>query len=280
MMTKSLVNGEAADSLSIDDRALHYGDGLFETIAVIGGEPQLWHAHMTRLQAGGKRLGLPEIDVTELHREALIVCKGQARAVLKIIVSRGCGQRGYRALEQTGELTRIIMRTDWPAYPQPFYTRGIRLRLCTSRLGWNAQLAGIKHLNRLEQVLARSEWHDPEIPEGLMLDQAGQVIEGTQSNIFIVRAGCLLTPNLQQCGVAGVMRDYIMETARSLSIPVSETTLSLADVHDADEVFMSNSLMGIWPVRRFETSVYALGPVSRHLTGSIAAIRQLAADGP
>jgi len=279
-MTRSLVNGKAADSLSIDDRGLHYGDGLFETIAVIGGQPQLWDEHMARLQAGGKRLGLPEIDVTELYREALRVCRGQARAVLKIIVSRGCAQRGYRAFAQTGELTRIIMLADWPEYPQQYYNEGIRLRLCTSRLGWNAQLAGIKHLNRLEQVLARSEWHDPEIPEGLMLDQSGQVIEGTQSNIFIVRAGCLLTPGLLQCGVAGVMRNYIMNAACSLRISVSEMVLSLADVYDADEVFMSNSLIGIWPVRRFEASVYAVGPVSRYLLNSIAAIRQLTGDGP
>ena len=273
-----LVNGEPADTISIYDRALHYGDGLFETIAVIDGEPQRWDRHMARLQTGAQRLGLPAIESGRLHEETLRVCRDSARAVVKLIVSRGSGPRGYRATRHQGAVTRIIMMTDWPEYPEYYYTEGIRLRLCDTRLGWNPQLAGIKHLNRLEQVLARSEWYDPEIPEGLMQDQAGQVIEGTQSNIFIVCAGCLLTPALTQCGVAGVMREHIIEMAGHLHIPVSETTLSLTDIHKADEVFMSNTLIGIWPVRLFEGSTYALGPVCRRLLTGIATPRRSITD--
>ncbi len=259
-----LVNGVQGDRIAVQDRGLHYGDGLFETIAVIDGIPCLWRRHMQRLMQGCRRLALPEPDPGLLKEEAQRVSAGHERAVLKIIVTRGGNGRGYRAGKKAG-VTRIVARYDWPEYPAEFLLRGIRLRVCNTRLGNNPALAGIKHLNRLEQVLARSEWHDPRIAEGLMLDQNDYVIEGTQSNLFVVKQGCLLTPELSRCGIKGVMREWIQEQGMALGIECSETDLTLQDVMEADELFMCNSLMGIWPVRSIGEADFAIGPVTRRL---------------
>lgn len=248
-----LLNGEARDSLSIHDRGLHYGDGLFETLAVINGELPLWDAHMSRLERDARRLSIQAPAAELLHGEARRLCQGVSRGVLKIIITRGEGH-GYR-IPQAGAVNRILCRYPWPRWPSAYADHGVTVRVCELRLGSNPRLAGIKHLNRLEQVLARSEWRDADIAEGLLLDHAGHVIEGTQSNVFIVRGERLLTPCLDRCGVAGVMRALIMRQARALEIPCAESELSLADLLEADEVFLCNSLIGIWPVR-------AIGEVS------------------
>ncbi len=249
-----LVDGEARDTLSLQDRGLHYGDGLFETVAVIDGRMPLWERHMARLCRDAPRLGLPPPDPALLAAEARRLCAGTARGVLKIILTRGPG-RGYAPPPQARP-TRILCRYPWPAYPESHRREGVRVRVCRMRLGENPRLAGIKHLNRLEQVLARSEWRDPDIAEGLLLDQQGRVIEGTQSNVFAVRKGCLLTPDLSRCGVAGVMRAWILEEARSAGIPCEVRDLPLEELLAAEEVFLCNSVAGIWPVRRIEETAY------------------------
>ncbi len=258
-----LINGEARDTLSIHDRGLHYGDGLFETMAVVNGALPLWERHMARLCSDASRLGIPPPDPALLQAEAAPLCAGVSRGVLKIILTRGEG-RGYR-IPQDATPTRILYRYPWPAWPASYADHGVRARICDMRLASNPRLAGIKHLNRLEQVLARSEWQDEEITEGLLMDQAGHVIEGTQSNLFIVREGRLLTPLLSQCGVAGVMRDLIMAEAQRLAITCEERELRLAQVLEADEVFLCNSLMGIWPVRVIGEVTYPDGEITRRL---------------
>ncbi len=249
-----LVNGEAQEALSIHDRGLHYGDGLFETMAVVNGVLPLWAQHMTRLCNDARRLGIPPPDLNLLQAEAERLCNGVSQGVLKIILTRGAG-RGYR-IPSEATPTRILYRYPWPAWPAAYADHGVRVRICELRLAGNPRLAGIKHLNRLEQVLARSEWQDEAIAEGLLLDQAGHVIEGTQSNVFIVQAGRLLTPRLSQCGVAGVMRGLIMTQAQQLAIACEEAELRLAQVLEADEVFLCNSLAGIWPVRAIGEVTY------------------------
>jgi 4-amino-4-deoxychorismate lyase len=144
------------------------------------------------------------------------------------------------------------------------------VRLCEARLGSNLQLAGIKHLNRLEQVLARQEWEEPDIREGLLLDEEGHVIEGTMSNLFAVKRGTLVTPDLTRCGVAGIMRTVVMEQAGHLGLDVSVKPLPLADVEQADELFLTNSLIGIWPVIGLENRTWSTGPVSRQLQKRLA----------
>jgi 4-amino-4-deoxychorismate lyase len=132
-------------------------------------------------------------------------------------------------------------------------------------------LAGVKHLNRLENVLARAEWRDPEIAEGLLCDTDDNVIGGTMSNLFIARRGQLITPDLTRCGVAGVMRDLVMELAQTHGIPLQVTAIGLDDLFDADEVFVVNSVIGVWPVM-------ALGRRSWNTSTLVAQIQQWIAD--
>lgn len=126
-------------------------------------------------------------------------------------------------------------------------------------------LAGLKHLNRLEQVLARAEWQDTEHAEGLMLDQAGRVIEGVFSNLFLVRDGVLITADLKRCGVAGVMRAELLFQAVSLGISTQITDIPLEQLQWADEVFVCNSVYGIWPVRAYAALHWPVGPLTRKL---------------
>ncbi len=255
-----LINGVQTDQLSALDRGIQYGDGLFETIAVIDGQPCLWGRHIRRLQAGCKRLGITAPESAELLAEAKAVIKDHQRGVLKIIVTRGSGGRGYRAPEDTRP-SRIIYCTPWPDYPDDYWEKGILIRVCSTCLGVNPTLAQLKHLNRLEQVLARSEWSDAAVFEGLMLDSDGRVIEGTMSNLFLIKKGALITPDLSRCGVAGIMRELIVELAGRLNIPVSVKDVSLDDLKGAEAMFISNSLIGILPVRALSGQTFSLDPI-------------------
>lgn len=256
-----LINGSQSSLINVLDRGLQYGDGLFETIAVADGRALLWERHLDRLSSGCARLGIPGVDIKLLADEAQRICSGQSRCVLKIVITRGVGGRGYRAQPAKVNAvdnvpTRILSIHPWPIYPELFSSHGVTVRLCSTRLGINPALAGIKHLNRLEQVIARSEWNDADIAEGLMLDSDGHVIEGTISNIFIVDKGWLVTPDLSGSGVDGVMRGLILDIAKSLSIPARITQLRVDDIKKADEVFLCNTLIRLWPVRHFEEIDY------------------------
>ncbi len=248
---RTLVNGRPHNSLAIEDRGLHYGDGLFETLAVVQGQPQHWERHYQRLRRGCERLHLPLPEETLLRAEAAELCAGRDRAVLKLILTRGPGNRGYRFPEVTTP-TRIFSLYPWPEYPESYREAGVKVRICAIRLARNPALAGIKHLNRLEQVLARNEWVDPEIAEGLMLDTEGYVIEGTMTNLFLVQEGILITPDLSQCGVCGIMRERILETAAHFGIPTRIQPIRLDDLYVAEEAFVCNSIIGIWPIRHIQ----------------------------
>jgi 4-amino-4-deoxychorismate lyase len=268
MSPEILINGRPADSISVHDRGLHYGDGLFETLAVKRGQPQLWDWHMERLRAGCDRLRLTPVDPALLLAEAEEVCAGKPRAVLKIVLTRGPAARGYR-MEPGSAATRIVSLAAAADYPLHYYREGVIVRLCRTRLACNPALAGIKHLNRLEQVLARAEWDDAEIAEGLMCDAGGHVIEGIMSNIFLIRQGRIATPPVAACGVAGVMRRRIMEWTRHNGLPLEERALSPREVKGADEVFLCNSLIGVWPVRRFEDMIWQPGPLTARIVAAV-----------
>lgn len=265
-----LINGEHGAHLAPRERGLHYGDGLFETVAVYRGRALWWAEHRARLAEGCTRLGIPMPPAGVLDAEVGALSAGYARAVVKVIVTRGSGGRGY-APPHESEPTRLVMRYPWPEYPQDWPEAGVRVRLCATRLACNPVLAGLKHLNRLEQVLARAEWRDPQIAEGLMCDLRDRVVEGTMSNVFCVRDGILRTPKLSVCGVAGIMRAELLRMAREAGLMVEETDLSVAELSAADEVFLSNSVIGLWPVRELEGRSLAMGPVSRVLRQQLAA---------
>src|SRR5690606_9520667 len=171
--------------------------------------------------------------------------------VAKLIVTRGEGQRGY-APPQPCQPLRILQSAPLPQYPVAHAERGVRLFPCVTRLAEQPLLAGLKHLNRLEQVLARAAWQDAECAEGLMRDSSGRVIEGVYSNLFLVIGGVLVTADLSRCGVAGVMRAEILQQARSLGLVIELRDISFEELLGADEVFLCNSLYGIWPVRALQ----------------------------
>jgi 4-amino-4-deoxychorismate lyase len=261
----SLVNGSDTGCIDAVDRGHAYGDGVFETIAVHATGPRFWNRHMARLQSGCHRLGIAAVDEAVLRKECdslLERVAGDRNYVLKIIVTRGAGGRGYRPNTSTPP-TRILQLHDWPELPP--VPNGIRATLCSLRLGNNPQLAGIKHLNRLEQVLARAEWSDPEIREGLMLDQGGRVIEGTMSNLFLVKNSVLHTPDLTRCGVAGIMRNIVLEIANEQDYATKVSDITLNEIFMADELFVCNSLIGIWPITGLDSNRYSIGPVTTGL---------------
>ncbi len=190
--------------------------------------------------------------------EASRLLTDKERCVLKIIVTRGEGGRGYRA-KQGVEPCRILGRYPWPDYPVQYATDGVRIRICRTRLVRNPALAGIKHLNRLEQVIARNEWQDDSIAEGLMLDSHDKLIEGTMSNLFLIKGQKLLTPELTECGIEGIIRKNVLNLAGNIGLDAVVCEISKDELNTADEVFLCNSIIGIWPVRHIEKREFAPG---------------------
>jgi 4-amino-4-deoxychorismate lyase len=274
-----LVNGEPSRCLDVADRGLNYGDGVFTTLPVRQGFPLFLSRHLARLRADAARLGLPFPGVAVLADEARRLAAGHPESVLKILLTRGVGGRGYRPAEHaTG--TRVLAAHPLPGHPADLREQGVRARVCRLRLGLNPALAGVKHLNRLEQVLARAEWADEAVREGLLLDYEGFLVEGVASNVFIVSQGRLRTPLLDRCGVAGVMRGLVLDEARAAGLAAEEARLRLAEAFEAEELFMTNSLIGVWPVRALEGRRFAPGPVARLLAGRVDALAALERQAP
>lgn len=264
MTIQQWVNGKVVSELSLQDRGLSYGHGVFETLRIAGGKPLLWPEHLQRLLAGCQRLSIPTQLLAEQLQQEMAALPSVEDGVLKIIVTAGEGGRGYRLPVQPSP-TRILQLMPVPVYPDLPAEHGIEARWCQIRLGCAPALAGIKHLNRLEQVLARAEWTDEHIREGILCGQDGYLAEGTMSNLFLVYDGVLITPDLHDYGVAGVMRQHLIELAGSAGISVEVKKLQPKDLLGADEVFFCNSLIGIWPLRLLEQQVFIPGPVTRRL---------------
>lgn len=260
-MLECLVDGEISDHVSALDRGLQYGDGLFETLAVIQGRPRFWQAHMDRLAAGCEQLGLPAIPQAVLLREVQTVSAGRRQCVVKIIVTRGMSGRGY-APSLDVRANRIVCSWAWPEDPGNLVETGIRARVCSLRLAMQPRLAGLKHLNRLEQVLARSEWTDTTIHEGILLDPEDHVVSAISSNLFLVFGSRMLTPRLDRCGVRGVMRSAILNAFRERC---EQRRILIDMLPEADEVFVCNAVRGVFPVTRIDHWEYEIGPVTREV---------------
>lgn len=264
----TLINGEISEHISISDRGLQYGDGVFETIAVHHGRPLLWQQHIARLLDGCERLRIrPAPDAESVGRDADELCADAQQAVLKVLVTRGESGRGY-AISGQSRPNRIVMLSPWPTYPREYADTGVEVRICDTRISRNPPLAGIKHLNRLEQVLARSEWQ-LEYAEGLMLDEEGNIIAGTMTNLFLWSRGTLLTPDLSRSGVTGIMRAAVLDGAKKMSLPCRVSAITREMLDGAEEVFLTNSLIGIWPVWRIESMQYNIGDTTRRLQKEI-----------
>ena len=264
-----LVNGECKEHIEISDRGFQYGDGLFETIAVDCGQPVFLDRHLDRLNAGCRRLYIPFPGTELLTLEAQKLSQHSKKAVLKLILTRGSGGRGYRQPDVI-QTTRVLSLHPFPNYPDIYKVLGIAARFCDTRLGLNPALAGIKHLNRLEQVIARAEWTDQGIQEGIMLDMNEHVIEGTMTNLFYIKNNALYTASLNQSGVAGIMRSIIMTISSDHDLSVIEGTITKKNLLLADEVFVCNSIIGIWPIKQIESSYFAVGSITRQIQNWLA----------
>lgn len=241
------VNGVIGQQISPLDRGFAYGDGLFETCRLTRGVIPLWALHKARLRADCERLRIPlDEALLEHYLAALLSAAALAEGIFKVTVTRGVGGRGYGL---PAEVFPTYCLALYDTAINLAHQQGVVLRVCQQRLAHNASLAGIKHLNRLEQILARTEWQDTAIVDGLLMDENDHFIESTSSNLFIVRKGQLLTPNLSRCGVAGIMRQLITDVlAPGAGITTEIGSVTLSDLQSADEVFICNAVNGIWPV--------------------------------
>ena len=246
-MLITLVDGVPDAGVPADDRGLAYGDGVFRTMAMRGGQVSCWPRHYAKLVSDCSALGIVPPAAEVLLQDIQAITSRAADCSLRITVTRGSGGRGYAAPEKPRH-RRIVCADRLPAYPTDWANGGVTVRWCTLRLAEQPALAGIKHLNRLENVLARAEWDDPAIAEGLLEDAAGNIIEGTRSNVFLVENGMLVTPDLSRCGVAGVTRELVLESAARHGLRCSVDTISRGRLESADEILLVNSLIGVWPV--------------------------------
>jgi 4-amino-4-deoxychorismate lyase len=243
-----------AGDIPVTDRGLAYGDGLFETIAVVDGKPKLLAAHLARLQCGADRLAITGLDL-EVLRAALLSAAAafSPHGALKLMVTRGDGPRGYTPpIDQPPRWW--LQQFAWT--PPAELPARARVAISSVRLGEQPLLAGLKHLNRLEQVLARAENPATRADEALMLDGTGRLVCATSANLFVVREGKLFTPRLDRCGVAGVVRGALLAAAGNGNLPwtILETDLTPESLVGAEEIFLTSALRGVWSVATVDGS--------------------------
>ncbi|WP_035384282.1 aminodeoxychorismate lyase [Ferriphaselus sp. R-1] len=266
-----LINGLPGESISAADRGLMYGDGVFRTMRLLDRRIVHWSHHYRKLQQDCSALLLPCPDARLLETEIEQLAWEQPDGVVRLTLTRGIGPRGY-APPAAVHPTRLLSLSPLPASNAAWVEQGVRLYLCELRMSAQLRLAGVKHLNRLENVLAAAEWNDPAIAEGLLRDEAGRVIGGVRSNLFCWHGGVLLTPDLSRCGVAGVQRQRILEWALHSGQPLEVRELPLDEVLAAEEVFVCNSVFGLWPVRELAGRSWLAFPRTRALAAALEAL--------
>ena len=255
------VDGQPATGVPLSDRGFQYGDGVFETIRVVNGEMPLGQWHWSRLVSSCRRLKLPLDQGRVASQVQAFICE-RGSGTLKLTVTRGSGGRGYNPAGADG---RVVL--GWfpeVPFPDERSEHGVVVRLCDTRLGHSPVLAGLKHMNRLEQVLARGEWVGAEYGEGLVFDIANRLIEGTMSNVFLVESGAIFTPDLSLCGVDGVLRQWLLECCHAIA-PINVCDLNKERLLEADEVFLGNSVMGVVPVVRCDSTTWSPGLITRRI---------------
>jgi len=255
----TLVNGIETSALTIADRGLAYGDGLFETMRVVAGKIPLLKFHLERFERGVHclKLGPPKTLRREFKRAVDQVLTQLAddtltdNALVKIMVTRGCGGYGYLPPDKA-DCTFVCQVFNLPEYPSEYSNKGIQVKIIQHRLPSHPALAGVKHLNRLDQVLASQELNGEQ--EGLMFDQNNHLIEGIKSNVLVFEGRQVLTPSLENCGVQGTLRQYLVEHAKALGFEIKVGKVDEDRLKAADGVSMINSVFGLWPVLNIRDS--------------------------
>ncbi len=268
------INGRAGDLLAVDDRAVQYGDGVFETIAIRDGRPRFWELHVERLALGCDRLGIRSPDTGDvgqyLHDALSDSDIDPTFATAKIIVTSGRGDRGYRRPPTVSPTIIVGVFASSPR-PRDAYRTGIDVIICETRLAVQPQLAGIKSLNRLEQVLGQDEIVRRNVDEGLMLDTEGRLICGTMSNVFLIIDNTYVTPAITRCGVSGIMRRKVIEFLDAHGADYDVRDVSPGDVSAADGIFLSNSQFGVLPVRQCGDRSWPIADKVQHVMQGVAA---------
>lgn len=264
-----LVNGKPGNSISIRDRGLLYGDGVFRTLRVSQGKALHWDLHYLKLKRDCTALGITCPDEALLCAELDQVLAQHPDGIVKLIVTRGEGARGYTPSADV-KPTRIWDFSPLPDYPAEWATQGVKAHICSLSLSAQPRLACVKHLNRLENVLAAAELHeaqrqDSQLAEGLLLDTEGHLIEGIRSNLFMVSQGRLVTPDLSRCGVAGIQRGRVMAWALQHGITLQVRDVVLEEALQAEELFIVNSVIGLWPICELEKCHWSLFPVTAQI---------------
>lgn len=270
---KYIVNGRLDAQVSPLDRGFSYGDGVFRTMRMTAGSVASWPIHYSKLVEDCNRIDIvcPSSDL--LHADIQRLNDDEvADAVIKIVVTRGEGTRGY-ALPALAQPNRVVIKSAYPQYPVSNFSQGVSLHLCQLRLGHQPQLAGIKHLNRLENILARMEWNSSAYADGVLQDIDGNIIECTAANLFIRSGKDLVTPDLAMCGVAGITRQRILQLSEPLGLNVHIGRISMADMMSADEILICNSLYGAWQVIDFNQRQWLGQPLA-------STIRELLQEQP
>jgi len=258
------LNGLPADSISLQDRSFQYGDGCFTTMLIKHGELVQWSYHLQRMQACLDVLDIPHPDWAHVKTWLELAATGDSLAGLKLHISRGEGGRGYSATQVTTPNV-TISNFAYPAHYQQWQEQGIELGICNTRLGINPLLAGHKHNNRLEQVLVKAELDRRDLIDGIVLNYASEVIETSMANLFWRQGERLCTPNLNVSGVAGVARRRVLEFAEQQAIEVEIGSFELANLLSADEVFITNSLLGAAPIKAIESQRFPIGTMTRSI---------------
>ena len=268
-----LINGSFNQVISPLDRGFAYGDGVFRTIKMIGGLPQFWPQHYQKLVADCAAINIvcPSAELLMSDLQQLFLADAEnadLMAVAKIIITRGEGTRGYTPPAIIAPM-RVVVKSPMPNYPESRLELGVHLTVCDTRLAAQPKLAGVKHLNRLENVLARMEWHSPDIADGIMLDMQDNVIECTSANIFARFGDELITPNLQQCGIAGITRQRVIELAYTLHLKTAVETFNLDQLLAADEVIICSSLYGAWQVNQIADKTLKKGALAANIRAAL-----------
>ncbi len=251
-----IVNGSFEQTVSPLDRGLAYGDGVFRTLVMRDGMPECWPQHYQKLVADCAMIKIvcPSAELLMSDLQQLFL--PDETAIAKIIITRGEGERGYAQPAITNPM-RVVIKSAIKTYPATYFSEGVNLHICNTPLAAMPLLAGVKHLNRLENVLARMEWTDPNITDGIMLDEHGNVIECTAANIFICFSDTLITPKLDRCGIAGVTRQRVIDMAHLLGLTVKIEHITLPKLLSADEVIITNSIYGAFQAKSILQTVWS-----------------------
>ncbi|WP_070967542.1 aminodeoxychorismate lyase [Vibrio sonorensis] len=257
------VNGKVAQTVDIGDRSFQYGDGCFTTMLTLNGSIHLWHLHKERMVRCLDLLGIVQPDWFEVECWLNHASQPSPKAGLKLHISRGAGGRGY-GTDGADKTLVTISDFAFPSHYLQWQENGIDLGVCTTKLGHNPLLAGHKHNNRLEQVLAKREAESEGFADALVLDIDNKVVETTMANLFWCKDQTLFTPTIDKAGVAGVARKQVMSLAKDKGMSICEGHFKLDELYLADEIFITNSVIGVCPVTAISGRTYKLGVLTKH----------------